>query len=127
MAKGPYNEIVMDHFMNPRNVGEIKDADAIGEAGSAQCGDSMTLYLKIEDGKIRDAKFMTFGCGAAIASSSMMTELLKGRSVDDALALTNGEIIKALGGLPEAKIHCSVMAEEAVRSAIDDYRKKKGG
>ncbi len=127
MAKGPYNEIVMDHFMNPRNVGEIKDADAIGEAGSAQCGDSMTLYLKIEDGIIRDAKFMTFGCGAAIASSSMMTELLKGRSVDDALALTNGEIIKALGGLPEAKIHCSVMAEEAVRSAIDDYRKKKGG
>jgi len=127
MAKGPYNEIVMDHFMNPRNVGEIKDADAIGEAGSAQCGDSMTLYLKIEDGIIRDAKFMTFGCGAAIASSSMMTELLKGRSVDDARALTNGEVIKALGGLPEAKIHCSVMAEEAVRSAIDDYQKKKGG
>lgn len=127
MAKGPYNEIVMDHFVNPRNVGEIKDADAIGEAGSAQCGDSMTLYLKIEDGIIRDAKFMTFGCGAAIASSSMMTELLKGRSVDDAQALTNGEIIKALGGLPEAKIHCSVMAEEAIRSAIDDYQKKKGG
>jgi len=127
MAKGPYNEIVMDHFMNPRNVGEIKDADAIGEAGSAQCGDSMTLYLKIEDGIIRDAKFMTFGCGAAIASSSMMTELLKGRSVDNARALTNGEVIKALGGLPEAKIHCSVMAEEAVRSAIDDYQKKKGG
>jgi len=127
MAKGPYNEIVMDHFMNPRNVGEIKDADAIGEAGSAQCGDSMTLYLKLEDGIIRDAKFMTFGCGAAIASSSMMTELLKGRSVDNARALTNGEVIKALGGLPEAKIHCSVMAEEAVRSAIDDYQKKKGG
>lgn len=127
MAKGPYNEIVMDHFMNPRNVGEIKDADAIGEAGSAQCGDSMTLYLKIEDGIIRDAKFMTFGCGAAIASSSMMTELLKGRSVDNARALTNGEVIRALGGLPEAKIHCSVMAEEAVRSAIDDYQKKKGG
>ena len=127
MAKGPYNEIVMDHFMNPRNVGEIEDANAVGEAGSGQCGDSMTLYLKIEDDKIQDAKFMTFGCGAAIASSSMMTELLKGRSVDDALALTNGEIIKALGGLPEAKIHCSVMAEEAVRSAIDDYRKKKGG
>jgi len=124
MAKGPYNEIVMDHFMNPRNVGEIKNADAVGEAGSAQCGDSMKLYLKIESGIIRDAKFMTFGCGAAIASSSMMTELLKGRSIDDALKLTNGEVLKALGGLPEAKIHCSVMAEEAVMSAIEDYRKK---
>ena len=111
MAKGPYNEIVMDHFMNPRNVGEIEDANAVGEAGSGQCGDSMTLYLKIEDDKIQDAKFMTFGCGAAIASSSMMTELLKGRSIDDALNLTNSEVLKALGGLPEAKIHCSIMAE----------------
>ena len=126
MAKGPYNEIVMDHFMNPRNVGQIEDADAVGEAGSAQCGDSMTLYLKIEDGIIKDAKFMTFGCGAAIASSSMITELLKGRGIDDALKLTNGEVIKALGGLPEAKTHCSVMAEEAVRLAIEDYQKKKG-
>lgn len=126
MAKGPYNEIVMDHFMNPRNVGQIEDANAVGEAGSGQCGDSMTLYLKIEDDKIQDAKFMTFGCGAAIASSSMMTELLKGRSIDDALKLTNSEVLKALGGLPEAKIHCSIMAEEAVRSAIEDYRKRKG-
>ncbi len=126
MAKGPYNEIVMDHFMNPRNVGEIEDANAVGEAGSGQCGDSMTLYLKIEDDKIQDVKFMTFGCGAAIASSSMMTELLKGRSIDDALNLTNSEVLKALGGLPEAKIHCSIMAEEAVRSAIEDYRKRKG-
>ena len=126
MAKGPYNEIVMDHFMNPRNVGEIEDANAVGEAGSGQCGDSMSLYLKIEDDKIQDAKFMTFGCGAAIASSSMMTELLKGRSIDDALNLTNSEVLKALGGLPEAKIHCSIMAEEAVRSAIEDYRKRKG-
>lgn len=126
MAKGPYNETVMDHFMNPRNVGEIEGADAVGEAGSAQCGDSMTLYLKIANGIIKDAKFMTFGCGAAIASSSMITELIKGRSIDDALALTNGEVLKALGGLPEAKIHCSVMAEEAVRLAIEDYRKKKG-
>jgi nitrogen fixation NifU-like protein len=116
----------MDHFMNPRNVGEIEDANAVGEAGSGQCGDSMTLYLKIEDDKIQDAKFMTFGCGAAIASSSMMTELLKGRSIDDALNLTNSEVLKALGGLPEAKIHCSIMAEEAVRSAIEDYRKRKG-
>ena len=126
MAKGPYNEIVMDHFMNPRNVGEIEDANAVGDAGSGQCGDSMTLYLKIEDDKIQDVKFMTFGCGAAIASSSMMTELLKGRSIDDALNLTNSEVLKALGGLPEAKIHCSIMAEEAVRSAIEDYRKRKG-
>jgi len=124
MTKGPYNEIVMDHFMNPRNVGEIQNADAVGEAGSAQCGDSMKLYLKIEGGIITDAKFMTFGCGAAIASSSMMTELLKGRTIDDARKLTNGEVLKALGGLPEAKIHCSVMAEEAVMSAIEDYRKK---
>ena len=118
MAQAQFNETVMDHFMNPRNVGEIENADAVGEAGSAQCGDAMTLYLKIENGIIKDAKFMTFVCGAAIASSSRITELLKGKSIDDALALTNGEVLKALGGLPEAKIHCSVMAEEAVRLAI---------
>jgi nitrogen fixation NifU-like protein len=126
MAQNQFNETVMDHFMHPRNVGEIENADAVGEAGSAQCGDAMTLYLKIDDGIITDAKFKTFGCGAAIASSSMTTELLKGKSIDDALSLTNGEVLKALGGLPEAKVHCSVMAEEAVRAAVDDYRKKKG-
>lgn len=116
----------MDHFMHPRNVGEIEDADAIGEAGSAVCGDAMTLYLKIDNDIIRDAKFKTFGCGAAIASSSMTTELLKGKSIDEALKLSNGEVLKALGGLPEAKVHCSIMAEEAVRAAVEDYRKKKG-
>ena len=126
MAQAQFNETVMDHFMNPRNVGEIENADAMGEAGSAQCGDAMTLYLKIDNGIISDAKFKTFGCGAAIASSSMATELLKGKSLDDALALTNGEVLRALGGLPEAKVHCSVMAEEAVRAAVDDYRKKNG-
>jgi nitrogen fixation protein NifU and related proteins len=126
MAQTPFNATVMDHFMNPRNVGEIENADAVGEAGSAQCGDAMTLYLRIENDTITDAKFKTFGCGAAIASSSMATELLKGRSIDDALELTNGEVLKALGGLPEAKVHCSVMAEEAVRAAVEDYRKKKG-
>jgi len=126
MAQAQFNETVMDHFMNPRNVGEIENADAAGEAGSAQCGDAMTLYLKIDNGIISDAKFKTFGCGAAIASSSMATELLKGKSLDDALALTNGEVLRALGGLPEAKVHCSVMAEEAVRAAVDDYRKKNG-
>jgi nitrogen fixation protein NifU and related proteins len=126
MAQAQFNETVMDHFMNPRNVGEIENADAVGEAGSAQCGDAMTLYLKIDNGIISDAKFKTFGCGAAIASSSMATELLKGKSLDDALALTNGEVLRALGGLPEAKVHCSVMAEEAVRAAVDDYKKKNG-
>ena len=126
MAQATFNKTVMDHFMNPRNVGEIENADAVGEAGSAQCGDMMTLYLKIDNEKVTDAKFKTFGCGAAIASSSMATELLKGKSIDDALALSNGEVLKALGGLPEAKVHCSLMVEEAVRAAIVDYRKKKG-
>jgi nitrogen fixation NifU-like protein len=126
MAQAPFNKTVMDHFMNPRNVGEIENADAVGEAGSAQCGDMMTLYLKIDNEKVTDAKFKTFGCGAAIASSSMATELLKGKSIDDALALSNGEVLKALGGLPENKVHCSVMVEEAVKAAVEDYRKKKG-
>ena len=126
MAQAPFNETVMDHFMNPRNVGEIENADAVGKAGSVQCGDAITLYLKIDNGTITEAKFKTFGCGAAIASSSMTTELLKGKSVEDASALSNGEVLKALGGLPEAKVHCSVMAEEAVRAAVADYKKKKG-
>lgn len=126
MAQNPFNETVMDHFMHPRNVGEIENADAVGEAGSAQCGDAMTLYLKIDNEIITDARFKTFGCGAAIASSSMATELLKGRNINEALALTNGEVLKALGGLPEAKVHCSVMAEDAVRAAVEDYRRRKG-
>ena len=126
MAQNPFNETVMDHFMHPRNVGEIENADAVVEAGSAQCGDAMTLYLKIDNEIITDARFKTFGCGAAIASSSMATELLKGRNINEALALTNGEVLKALGGLPEAKVHCSVMAEDAVRAAVEDYRRRKG-
>jgi len=124
---GPYSDEVMDHFMNPRNMGEIENASAIGEVGNPACGDVMRLFMKINDnGIIEDAKFKTFGCGAAIASSSMTTELLKGIHLEDALRLTNQNIVDKLGGLPPAKIHCSVMAEEAVESALRDYYKKIG-
>ena len=116
-----YTETVMDHFMHPRNVGEIADADGVGEVGNAKCGDIMKMYLKIKDNKIEDVKFETFGCGSAIASSSIATEMIKGRTLDDALALTNQEVVDALGGLPAHKLHCSVLAEEAVKSAIQDY------
>jgi nitrogen fixation NifU-like protein len=119
-----YSEKVMDHFMNPRNVGEIEDADGIGEVGNAKCGDIMRMYLKIENNTIVDVKFKTFGCGSAIASSSMATELIKGKSVDEALALTNKAVTEALDGLPTHKIHCSVLAEEAIKSALDDFYKK---
>ncbi|MCX7856798.1 MAG: Fe-S cluster assembly scaffold protein NifU [Deltaproteobacteria bacterium] len=122
---GPYSEKVMDHFMNPRNMGEIEDADGIGEVGSPVCGDVMKLYLKIENDIIVDAKFKTFGCGAAIASSSMTTELIKGKTVDEALKLTNEVVAEALGGLPPEKMHCSVLAEDALKAAIEDYKKKK--
>jgi nitrogen fixation NifU-like protein len=124
MAAGPYNEKVMEHFMNPRNVGEIENADGVGEVGNPACGDMMRLYLKVEGGKVADAKFRTFGCGAAIASSSMLTEMIKGKTIDEAKAITNQHVSEALGGLPEVKIHCSVMAEEAVKAALDDYSKK---
>ena len=116
-----YSEKVMDHFTNPRNVGEIENADGIGEIGNAKCGDIMKMYLKIDNGIITDAKFKTFGCGAAIATSSMATEMIKGKSIDEALTLTNKAVIEALGGLPAVKVHCSVLAEEAVKSAIQDY------
>ena len=119
-----YSETVMDHFMNPRNVGEIENADGIGEVGNAKCGDIMKMYLKIADGRIEDVKFETFGCGSAIASSSMATEMIKGKTLDEALALTNKEVVDALGGLPVHKLHCSVLAEEAVKSAIQDYYEK---
>ncbi len=126
MPQGPYSDKVMDHFMNPRNMGEIEDADAVGEVGNPACGDVMKLYLKIEDNKIVDAKFKTFGCGAAIASSSITTELIKGKTVDEALKLSNEAVAEALGGLPPAKRHCSVLAEDALKNAIEDYKKRKG-
>lgn len=122
---GPYSDKVMDHFMNPRNMGEIEDADGVGEVGNPACGDVMKLYLKIEDDKIVDVKFKTFGCGAAIASSSMTTELIKGKTIDEALKLSNQAVAEALGGLPPAKEHCSVLAEDALKAALEDYRKKK--
>ena len=121
-----YSEKVFDHFSNPRNVGEIADADGIGEVGNAKCGDIMKMYLKIDNGIITDVKFNTFGCGSAIATSSMATEMIKGKKVEEALELTNKAVIEALDGLPPAKIHCSVLAEEAVKSAIVDYYNKNG-
>ncbi len=119
-----YSEKVMEHFMNPRNVGEIENPDGVGEVGNAKCGDIMKIFLKIENDVIVDVKFKTFGCGAAIASSSMATELIKGKTVDEALAITNKAVASALDGLPPIKMHCSVLAEEAIKSAIEDYKKK---
>ena len=121
-----YSEKVMDHCRNPRNVGRLEDADGVGEVGNAKCGDIMTIYLKIKDDRIEDVKFETFGCGSAIASSSMATELIKGKSVADAMALTNKAVAEALDGLPAHKLHCSVLAEEAIKSALLDYYKKNG-
>lgn len=122
-----YSEKVMDHFRNPRNVGKIDDANAVGEVGNAQCGDIMKIYMKINDeGIVEDVKFNTFGCGSAIASSSMATELIKGQHVDDALKLTNKAVVEALDGLPAHKLHCSVLAEEAVKDAIRDYYERQG-
>jgi len=121
-----YSEKVLDHFSNPRNVGEIPDADGVGEVGNAKCGDIMRMYLKIKDGKIEDAKFKTFGCGAAIATSSMATEMIKGASIDDALKLSNKAVVEALDGLPSSKIHCSVLAEQAIKAALSDYYKRQG-
>ena len=120
-----YSEKVMDHFRNPRNVGVIEDANAIGEVGNAKCGDIMKMYLKIEDGIVEDVKFETFGCGSAIASSSMATELIKGQPVSEAMKLTNKAVAEALDGLPDYKMHCSVLAEEAIQSALEDYRRRQ--
>ena len=119
-----YSEKVMDHFMNPRNVGKIDDADGVGEVGNAKCGDIMKIYIKVDNNIITDVKFNTFGCGSAIASSSMATEMIKGKSLDDALELTNKAVAEALDGLPAHKMHCSVLAEEAIKAAIDDYKEK---
>ena len=121
-----YSEKVMDHFRNPRNVGVIEDADGIGEVGNAMCGDIMKIYLKIENNTIEDVKFETFGCGSAIASSSMATELIKGKPVAEALNLTNKAVVEALDGLPAHKVHCSVLAEEAIKKALQDYYEKQG-
>jgi nitrogen fixation protein NifU and related proteins len=122
-----YSTKVMEHFANPRNVGEIPDADGIGSVGNPVCGDIMKMYIKVEDGKISDVKFKTFGCGAAIATSSMATELIKGKTLEEALEVTNQAVAEALGGLPSVKMHCSVLAEQAIQSAIDDYLKKTTG
>lgn len=121
-----YSEKVMDHFRNPRNVGVIENADGVGEVGNAKCGDIMKIYLKIDNDIITDVKFETFGCGSAIASSSMATELIKGKPVSEALALTNKAVVEALDGLPAHKLHCSVLAEEAIKSALKDYYEKNG-
>ena len=121
-----YTEKVMDHFMHPRNVGSIDNADGVGEVGNAKCGDIMKMYLKIKDGVIEDVKFETFGCGSAIASSSIATEMIKGKTIDEALALTNKDVVDALGGLPVHKLHCSVLAEEAIKSAVKDYYDRNG-
>ena len=120
-----YSEKVIQHFSNPQNVGEIEDASGVGLVGSEACGDIMKLFIKVENGVIVDAKFKTFGCGAAIASSSVATEMIKGKTVDEALAITNKQVIEELGGLPPVKIHCSVLAEEALRAALEDYKKKQ--
>ena len=120
-----YSEKVMDHFLHPRNVGVIEDANAVGEVGNAKCGDIMKMYLKIENDIIQDVKFETFGCGSAIASSSMATEMIKGKPLSEAMQLTNQAVTEALDGLPAHKLHCSVLAEEAIQSALEDYRKRQ--
>ena len=119
-----YSDKVMDHFLNPRNVGQIEDASGVGEVGNAKCGDIMKIFLDIEDGIIKDVKFQTFGCGSAIASSSMATEMVKGKSIHEALALTNKAVAEALDGLPPVKMHCSVLAEQAIKAALIDYDEK---
>ncbi len=116
----------MDHFMNPRNMGEIADADGVGTVGNPVCGDLMTVYIKIKDSKLEDVKFKTFGCGAAIATSSMITELAKGKTIEEALKITRGDVADSLGGLPSVKMHCSNLAADALHAAIEDYKKRKG-
>ena len=121
-----YSEKVMDHFANPRNVGEIADADGVGEVGNAKCGDIMKMYIKVDDGIISDVKFKTFGCGAAVATSSMATELIKGKPIEEAMKLTNKAVVDALDGLPTVKLHCSVLAEQAIHAALSDYYTRQG-
>ncbi len=121
-----YSEKVMEHFANPRNVGELPDANGVGEVGNAKCGDIMKMYLKIEDGTVKDVRFKTFGCGAAVATSSIATEMIKGKPLEEALKLTNKAVVEALDGLPPVKLHCSVLAEQAVKAAIADYYQRQG-
>ena len=121
-----YSEKVLDHFSNPRNVGEIEDADGVGEVGNAKCGDIMKMYIKVDNDVITDVKFKTFGCGAAVATSSMATELIKGQPISEVLKLTNKAVVEALDGLPAVKLHCSVLAEQAIKSALSDYYTRKG-
>ena len=121
-----YTETVMDHFMHPRNVGSIEEADGVGEVGNADCGDIMKMYMKIENNVITDVKFETFGCGSAIASSSIATEMILGKTIEEALAVTNKQVVEALGGLPAHKLHCSVLAEEAVKAAVKNYYDREG-
>ncbi len=125
-STGPYGPIVMDHFNHPRNMGEMENPDGVGEAQNPVCGDTMRLFIKVESDRIVDARFLTFGCGAAIASSSIATEMIKGKTIEEALLITDQIVIEALGGLPPAKLHCSVLAEMAIRAAVEDYRKKSG-
>ncbi|HEY3346264.1 MAG TPA: Fe-S cluster assembly scaffold protein NifU [Nitrospirota bacterium] len=122
-----YSPMVMDHFKNPRNVGEMENPSGVGKVGNPVCGDIMELYIKVNDGVITDAKFQTLGCGAAIATSSMVTEMVKGKKLDEALSISNASVAEALGGLPPVKMHCSVLAEEALKSAIEDYEKRQKG
>jgi len=126
-VKQVYSEKVMELFMNPKNAGKIEDADGIGEVGNPQCGDIMKIYIKVENDVITDIKFETFGCASAIASSSMVTEMVKGKTIDEALKVTNKDVLEELGGLPPQKIHCSLLAEEGIKAAIEDYRKRKEG
>lgn len=124
---GSYNQTVIDHLKHPRNMGEMENPDGVGEAQNPVCGDTMRLFIKVEAGRIIDAKFLTFGCGAAIASSSMSTEMMKGKAIEEALMISDQAIAKALGGLPPAKIHCSILAEKAIQAAVLDYQKRRGG
>ncbi len=127
MAEGPYNSVVMDHLIHPRNMGEMETPDGVGEATNPVCGDTMRLFIKVSGDRITDATFLTYGCGAAIASSSMTTEMIKGKTIDEALQISDQDVVDALGGLPPTKLHCSVLAEKALNAALSDYRARKGG
>ena len=126
MAEGPYNPVVMDHFTHPRNMGEMEDPDGVGEATNPVCGDTLRLFIKVSDNRIVDVRFLTFGCAAAIASSSITTEMIKGKTLDEVLTISDQDVVDALGGLPPAKLHCSILAEKALNAAVSDYRKKRG-